>query len=155
MSENLVYTVKELCRTCYTCVRGCPAKAIRISQGQAEIIDDRCISCANCVLMCSRGAKKIKSNVDKLVDMFKSQKKLAVILAPSFPVEFVDMDVMRFVGMFRKAGFRYVCEVSFGADMVSIKYRELINKNPGKKIHQFNMSECGKLYRKISSSSCK
>ncbi|HOJ86865.1 MAG TPA: [Fe-Fe] hydrogenase large subunit C-terminal domain-containing protein [Elusimicrobiales bacterium] len=133
MSENLVYTVKELCRTCYTCVRGCPAKAIRISQGQAEIIDDRCISCANCVLMCSRGAKKIKSNVDKLVDMFKSQKKLAVILAPSFPVEFVDMDVMRFVGMFRKAGFRYVCEVSFGADMVSIKYRELINKNPGKK----------------------
>ncbi|MGC8727929.1 MAG: [Fe-Fe] hydrogenase large subunit C-terminal domain-containing protein [Elusimicrobiales bacterium] len=134
MNDNLVYTVKELCKTCYTCVRGCPAKAIRITQGQAEIISERCISCANCVLMCSRGAKKIKSDVDNLVDMLKSSdNKIAVILAPSFPVEFFDMDVMRFVGMFRKAGFRYVTEVAFGADMVSVKYRELINKNPGKK----------------------
>ena len=32
----LVYTIKELCRTCYTCVRECPAKAIRIVGGQAE-----------------------------------------------------------------------------------------------------------------------
>ena len=41
----LVYTIKELCRTCYTCVRECPAKAIRIVGGQAEVITERCIAC--------------------------------------------------------------------------------------------------------------
>jgi dissimilatory sulfite reductase (desulfoviridin) alpha/beta subunit len=43
----LVSTLKELCRMCYSCVRECPAKAIRISGGQAEVIADRCIGCGN------------------------------------------------------------------------------------------------------------
>lgn len=38
-AENrpLVYSVKDLCRVCYTCVRECPVKAIRIIDGQAEV----------------------------------------------------------------------------------------------------------------------
>ncbi|MCY2923982.1 MAG: 4Fe-4S binding protein, partial [Planctomycetota bacterium] len=35
---SLVKTIKERCRVCYTCVRECPAKAIRIADGQAEVI---------------------------------------------------------------------------------------------------------------------
>jgi len=39
MSETvklqLVSTIPERCRVCYTCVRECPARAIRISQRQA------------------------------------------------------------------------------------------------------------------------
>ena len=34
-------TVKDRCHVCYTCVRGCPAKAIRILDRQAEIVADR------------------------------------------------------------------------------------------------------------------
>lgn len=33
-----VYIIKELCRTCCTCVRECTAPAIRIVGGQAELI---------------------------------------------------------------------------------------------------------------------
>lgn len=131
--DPLVYTVKELCRTCYTCVRGCPAKAIRICQGQAEIIKDRCISCANCTLMCSRGAKKIADSSAEILELLKSRKPAAICLAPSFPVEFADIDPLRFAGMLKKAGFNFVNEVSFGADIVSLQYRKLINENPGKK----------------------
>ena len=133
MEKSLVYTVKELCKTCYTCVRGCPAKAIRIYQGQAEIIDERCISCGNCMLMCSRGAKKLSSGLDDTVEFIKSNEKLIFIIAPSFPVEFVDTDVRRLVGMIRKLGFKYVVEVAFGADLVARKYREIVNKNPSVK----------------------
>ncbi|MCX5684286.1 MAG: 4Fe-4S binding protein, partial [Planctomycetota bacterium] len=39
----LVTTIRERCRVCYTCVRECPAKAIRITTGQAEVIPERCI----------------------------------------------------------------------------------------------------------------
>ena len=49
----LVTTIKERCRVCYTCVRECPAKAIRIVEGQAEVITERCIGCGNCVKVCS------------------------------------------------------------------------------------------------------
>ena len=41
----IVETVKDRCRTCYQCVRECPAKAIRIFDGQAEVMAERCIAC--------------------------------------------------------------------------------------------------------------
>ncbi|HOW88883.1 MAG TPA: [Fe-Fe] hydrogenase large subunit C-terminal domain-containing protein, partial [Elusimicrobiales bacterium] len=129
----LVTTIKEKCRTCYTCVRGCPAKAIRIAGGQAEVIRDRCIGCANCALMCSRGAKEIRSSVEEALALLGSGEPVAAALAPSFPVEFESVDPLRFAGMLKAAGFRYVTEVAFGADMVSLKYRRLVNENPGKK----------------------
>ncbi len=131
--EPLVRTIKERCKACYTCVRGCPAKAIRISAGQAEVIKERCISCANCVLMCSRGAKETKQSVEAVKALLKSGAPVAAALAPSFPVEFGGIDPLRFAGILKTLGFKYVCEVAFGADMVSLQYRRLLNENPGKK----------------------
>jgi iron only hydrogenase large subunit-like protein/nitrogen-specific signal transduction histidine kinase len=132
-TDPLVRTIKERCKACYTCVRGCPAKAIRISGGQAEVIKERCISCANCVLMCSRGAKETLDSTRAVKALLKSGVPVAAALAPSFPVEFGGVDPMRFAGMLKALGFKYVCEVAFGADMVSLQYRKLINENPGKK----------------------
>ncbi|HCC47075.1 MAG TPA: histidine kinase [Elusimicrobia bacterium] len=131
--QPLVRTIKERCKACYTCVRGCPAKAIRISGGQAEVIKERCISCANCVLMCSRGAKETKQSGAAVKALLGSGAPVAAALAPSFPVEFGGIDPLRFAGMLKALGFKYVCEVAFGADMVSLQYRKLINENPGKK----------------------
>ncbi|MEI7481870.1 MAG: 4Fe-4S dicluster domain-containing protein, partial [Elusimicrobiota bacterium] len=88
----LVTTITEKCRTCYTCVRGCPAKAIRISSGQAEVIKERCIGCANCVLMCSRQAKEVRSSVTEVRALLASGAETAICLAPSFPVEFPELD---------------------------------------------------------------
>ena len=131
--EPLVRTIKERCKACYTCVRGCPAKAIRISAGQAEVIKERCIGCANCVLMCSRGAKETLDSTTNVKTLLKGGQPVAAALAPSFPVEFGGIDPLRFAGMLRALGFKYVCEVAFGADIVSLQYRKLINESPGKK----------------------
>lgn len=131
--EPLVRTIKERCKACYTCVRGCPAKAIRITGGQAEVIKERCIGCANCVLMCSRGAKETLDSTAEVMALLKGGAPVAAALAPSFPVEFGGVDPLRFAGMLKALGFKYVCEVAFGADMVSLQYRKLINENPGKK----------------------
>ncbi|MCX6302190.1 MAG: ATP-binding protein [Bacteroidia bacterium] len=123
----LVYTIKELCRTCYTCVRECPAKAIRIVGGQAEVIDERCIACGNCTKVCSQGAKVFLHTTDRVLTLIKNEPKVAAILAPSFPAEFYDIrDHRSLVGMIRSIGFKYVSEVSFGADLVAEKYKKLI-----------------------------
>ena len=59
----LVTTIRERCRLCYTCVRECPAKAIRITGGQAEVLTDRCIGCGNCFRVCSQRAKQLRSEI--------------------------------------------------------------------------------------------
>ncbi len=126
----LVYTIKELCRTCYTCVRECPAKAIRIVGGQAEVIDDRCIACGNCTKVCSQGAKVFLNTTDRVSKLLESDPDTAAIVAPSFPAEFSDLtDHTILVGMIRALGFRYVTEVSFGADLVADRYRKLVTEN--------------------------
>ena len=125
----LVYTIKELCRTCYTCVRECPARAIRIVGGQAEVITEKCIACGNCTKVCSQGAKVFVNTVDLVRKVIARPGKKAAIVAPSFPAEFHDVpDHRKVVGMIRSLGFDYVSEVSFGADLVAHRYRNLISE---------------------------
>ncbi len=128
----LVYTIKELCRTCYTCVRECPAKAIRIVGGQAEVIDERCIACGNCTKVCSQGAKVFLNTTDRMIRLLNTNPDVVALVAPSFPAEFSEIpDYRILVRMIRALGFRYVHEVSFGADLVADRYRKLVNGDIG------------------------
>lgn len=121
----LISTEKEKCKVCYTCVRECPAKAIKIEKGQAEVIESRCIGCGNCVLVCSQNAKRIKDSKEDFFKLIsdKRGKKLVAMIAPSFPAEFTETeDHTQFVSMVRKLGFDKVVEVSFGADLIAQNY---------------------------------
>ena len=124
-------TVKDRCKVCYSCVRGCPAKAIRILDRQAEIVADRCIGCGNCVRVCTRGAKKVVNTVPDVEALLATHPKVAALVAPSFPAEFFDVidenDAQVWVGMLRKLGFALVTEVGFGADLVAHRYRKLLD----------------------------
>ncbi len=126
----LITTIKERCRVCYTCVRECPAKAIRIVEGQAEVISERCIGCGNCVKVCSQHAKRVLSSVHKVYDMLDSGQPVAACLAPSFPAEFSEIDHLALCGMLRKLGFEYVHEVAFGADLVARAYHKMVETHP-------------------------
>ena len=124
--KQLVFTVKDRCRVCYTCVRECPVKAIRIENGQAEVINERCIGCGNCTIVCSQDAKVFLRTEDDLKTLLQQDEKVIAIVAPSFPAEFTDIDdYKKFVGMVRTLGFSKVCEVAFGADMVAREYKKL------------------------------
>lgn len=127
MALPLVTTIGDRCRVCYTCVRECPAKAIRISGGQAEVINDRCIGCGNCVQVCSQKAKQVMRSVEKVQEMLATPgRRLSACIAPSFPVEFSDCPPEQFLGMVRALGFELVNEVAFGADLVSERYHDLV-----------------------------
>ncbi len=129
-NDQLVFTIKEKCRVCYTCVRECPAKAIRIRNGQAEVIPERCIACGNCIKVCSQGAKVFLKLTEYVNELLKSDYKVAAVIAPSFPAEFDEIDDhKKLVHMIRQLGFDLVTEVAFGADLVSKEYNKRLAQN--------------------------
>ncbi len=131
--ENLVYTIKDKCRVCYTCVRECPVKAIKIINGQAEVISERCIACGNCTKVCSQGAKVFKNTVSQVENLLSSSVPVYALVAPSFVAEFGEMNDYRLlVGMVRALGFEKVFEVSFGADLVAEEYSKLLSQGTGR-----------------------
>ncbi len=133
MRAPLVSTIREKCRMCYTCVRECPAKAIRISNGQAEVIEERCIGCGNCVRVCSQKAKQVRSDIPLVEEMLAHREPVSAILAPSFPAEFSAKKPERVIGAIRALGFRHVYEVAYGADLVAAQYRRLLEEKPDEK----------------------
>jgi len=132
-SRAFVETIKERCRVCYTCVRECPAKAIRIADGQARVIPERCVACGNCVRVCSQHAKQVLSSCDAVRQLLASGAPVAALVAPSFPAEFTEAEPGRLTGALRALGFRYVNEVAFGADLVALRYRQLLAEQPRKR----------------------
>ena len=124
-----IQTIKQNCRRCYTCVRDCPVKAIKIVEGQASVVSDRCIACGNCTIVCSQNAKTYASGLESTKELLESGKPVVALLAPSFPAEFPDLHPGRIVGALKSAGFQSVVEVAYGADLVSDAYREFFEKH--------------------------
>jgi len=130
MGGTIIRTIKQNCRRCYTCVRDCPAKAIRIEDGQAFVVDERCIACGNCTLVCSQNAKAYLSGTERALSLLEEEgTRVAALLAPSFPAGFAE-PAGQVVGAFKAAGFDYVVEVAQGADLVSRAYKEFLEANP-------------------------
>jgi iron only hydrogenase large subunit-like protein len=124
-----IYTVGEMCKKCYSCVRVCPTKAIEVHGGQANIIEEKCISCGHCVPRCSQGAKRVRSSVAQVQALLAgsgaASRPVRAMLAPSFPAAFLDAEPERLVAALAQCGFAAVHEVAFGADLVSYAYHEL------------------------------
>lgn len=134
INNELVYTVKDRCRVCYTCVRECPVKAIKIVNGQAEVISSRCIGCGNCTKVCSQGAKVFIDTTSGVYDLLNSRQRMVALLAPSFAAEFSDIDdYKKLIGMLRQLGFHLVVEVGFGADVVAAEYKKIMDDPDGEK----------------------
>jgi signal transduction histidine kinase/iron only hydrogenase large subunit-like protein len=124
--DQLVFTQEGLCRVCYTCVRECPARAIRIENGQAMVNNYRCIGCGNCVKVCSQMAKDYLRFTSDVSRLLKSDEEVVALVAPSFASEFDEYkDYKLFVGLLKELGFSKVCEVAFGADLVAREYDSL------------------------------
>jgi iron only hydrogenase large subunit-like protein/nitrogen-specific signal transduction histidine kinase len=137
---KLVNTIKERCKVCYTCVRECPTKAIKIANGQAEVLQNRCIGCGNCIKVCSQDAKLFYNSIQNIINIVNTEENVVALVAPSFPAEFTELEDYRtLIGMIRQIGFKHVHEVAFGADLVAIKYRELMNS---KQQEHFFSSDC-------------
>lgn len=119
----------ELCKACYACVRNCPVKAIKVEEGKARIVEDRCISCGSCIKVCSQNAKVVKRDVDLVLDDLKRETVVALI-APSFPASFPHVPPFVFYEGLRRLGFAAVHEATMGVEATLPLYQEQLIKSP-------------------------
>ena len=135
MTEPLFQIYQEDCICCYACVRICPVKAIKVDANTEfpSILPERCIGCGSCFRTCSPAAITYRSSIDETKALLKSGEKIAAICDPTISGEFNDItDYRKFVEMIRQLGFTYVCEVSFGVDLVAEQYKKLLVDFHGK-----------------------
>ncbi|WP_066628634.1 [Fe-Fe] hydrogenase large subunit C-terminal domain-containing protein [Labilibacter marinus] len=131
--SQLIEVDKDRCNLSFTCIRACPAKAIKIADSSANIIASKCIGCGNCVVVCAQDAISFRHEIDVVNDLISSDSKVAAICDPAISGEFNDIsDYRKFVAMIRELGFDLVGEVAFGVDLVAQKYRELLEDFHGK-----------------------
>lgn len=126
---------EQTCINCYACVRVCPVKAIEVKAGQnyARIIDSRCVGCGSCLNICPVNAVSYKSSKKEVLELLKGEEPVAAICSPSISGEFADItDYRKFVQMIKQLGFTYVCEVTFGVDLVAREYKKLFENFKGK-----------------------
>ena len=128
MTTGIVNTIRQKCKRCYSCVRECPAKAIRVEGGQAVVIVERCISCGHCVKTCSQDAKIIYDNTAQLIYDILPGGNAVALIAPSFAASFPD-NYKKFPSALRKIGFTKVIETAFGADLISPIYQEYFERS--------------------------
>lgn len=120
-----VYTLKNECHDCYKCIRECPVKAIKIQDGSASVISERCIACGHCVNACPSNAKRVRSDIDRVKTLFTAKKDVYVSLAPSW-AGLYDFSAHKMIALLKKLGFKGVSETALGAQEVSVKTAELL-----------------------------
>lgn len=131
----IVEIIKERCNLNYSCVRVCPVNAIevKVNRDFARVIPERCIGCGSCTSVCPEDAIRFRDSKEETKQILQSNTKKIAIVAPSISGEFHDItDYRKFVQMIKQLGFDYVNEVSFGADIIALKYAELFKNFKGK-----------------------
>jgi iron only hydrogenase large subunit-like protein/uncharacterized Fe-S cluster-containing protein len=115
----IISTNRARCRDCYRCVRVCPVKAIRMHDGQAQVVEERCLYCGTCVRECPQKAKTIRDDTVWAAELLATRKRVAASVAPTYPAAFAEHEVQRLASALRKLGFAWVGETSVGAKAVA------------------------------------
>jgi two-component system NtrC family sensor kinase len=131
---GVIFTVREKCKRCYACVRSCPAKAIRVKEGIAGVMEERCVACGHCINICAVGAKQARSDIGVVWQLLGQRASVIAVLSSTFPAAFPEIRPRQIVTALKKLGFSEVMETAFGAELVCHEYGRLLRKNKGKLI---------------------
>lgn len=119
---------KANCRNCFKCLRSCPVKAIKIKNEQAEIVTEKCIACGVCLTVCPQDARYIVSELDRVKEAIRDNKRIIASIAPSFPGSMEVEKAGQIVAALKQLGFQYVEETAVGADKVTSLYEDCLEK---------------------------
>lgn len=126
---NSVRVEEDRCTGCLLCVKKCLVQAIRVRDGKAVIISDRCIDCGECICCCPTRA--IAALVEPLEEL-KSYKVNIALATPSFYAQF-DGNISASIlwqGL-KEIGFDSVFDVPLAGDYISEEIEAYLDSYEG------------------------
>jgi len=112
---------EKQCEFCLRCVRQCPARAIRMSTGSAEIIESRCVKCGICVSECGRGFV-VRDDLPRVRELLFGENKVVALLATEYVAALHPRLPPEVEWLLQSAGFFGVESTALGEDMVAEEY---------------------------------
>ena len=113
------------CRDCYKCIRNCPVKAIKYSDGRAEIIPSDCVVCGDCVVTCPQRGDFVLNCTSQVRAAIESGKKVVASVAPSFISELPVGSIEGMRETLRGLGFADAQESAIGVEVVCREYERI------------------------------
>lgn len=130
-SYHSLYIDSDKCIGHVHCLKACPTGAIRIKNGKARIISDRCTDCGECITACD--VKAIVPLTNSFTDFSRFKHTIAIpspVLYCQFGRDILPAKIQK--GLL-KLGFSEVADVSDFCESVSMAIEEYIKQHKAPK----------------------
>jgi ferredoxin len=105
-------------------------KAIRVHDGQAQVVAERCIACGTCIRECPQKAKAYRNDVAEAVRLLAERRRVVASVAPSYAGIYEPWERKRLPSALRQLGFAYVAETAVAAGEVAKVGAEYLRNHP-------------------------
>jgi iron only hydrogenase large subunit-like protein/uncharacterized Fe-S cluster-containing protein len=92
-----------------------------------------CLACASCVRACPQGAKMVRDDRPAVRRAIAEGRSVVASVAPSAPAYFGLDTFAQIEGALRALGFAAAGETAFGAKMVGLAHRDLVEREPARR----------------------
>ena len=123
---------QENCGDCYKCIRECRLKAIRYSNGRAEIVQEECIQCGECVVACPRHVEMEWNDLALVRQEVRRGRTVVASVAPSFIADLDVGDIEDLREAMAQLGFADAQETAIGAEIVSREQERIMARGQTK-----------------------
>ncbi len=127
-SQPLIEHQKDGCEECWSCVRVCPVKAIRVTGGISEVIQEKCVACGLCVHECARGGHVVRDDTVRVRELLEGDRPVIALLATEFIAAMHPMTPAQVEQSLLGLGFHTVETTLLGEEAVAAEYERALTK---------------------------
>jgi iron only hydrogenase large subunit-like protein len=113
------------CHSCWSCVRHCPARAIRVVHGRPEIMQSRCVKCGVCVVECGNEGYVPRDDLAGVRSLLASDRPVVAVLPSEHLAALYPLGAAEVERALESAGFDSVETTVLGEELVAAAYEQV------------------------------